>query len=155
MGTPDPAKLAINSATVSKQWTLRQLVGGCVRAGIRGITPWRDKLQECGVADAARHFRANGLIVPGLCRGGFFTGESRGERQAALDENRRDIDEAVAIGAGCLILVVGGLPHGSKDLAEARAQFRDAIGCLLTHARPAFRSPSSCCIPCMPLIALA
>ena len=83
MGIPDPVKLGINSATVSKQWTLRQFVDGCVRARIRGITPWRDKRQGCGLADAAHLFRDNGLAVPGLCRGGFFTGESRAMTRVA------------------------------------------------------------------------
>jgi len=47
------------------------------------------------------------------------------------------VDEAAAIGASSLILVVGGLPPGSKDLAGAHAQVRDGIGALLAHARSA------------------
>jgi len=135
MQAPNPAKLSINSATVREQWSLPQLIEGCVRAGIRGIAPWREQLKACGTAEAARLIREAGLTVSGLCRGGFFTGGTGQERQAALDENRRAVDEAAAIGAGCLVLVVGGLPKDSKDLAGARAQVRDGIGSLLEYAR--------------------
>jgi sugar phosphate isomerase/epimerase len=58
-------------------------------------------------------------------------------RRAALDDNRRALDEAAEIGAQCLILVVGGLPHGSRDLAGARRQVRDALAALIPHARQA------------------
>ncbi len=78
-----------------------------------------------------------GLIVTGLCRGGMFTAADGAGRAAAIDENRRAVDEAAAIGARCLVLVVGGPTPGSKDLAGARAQVRDGIGHLLDHARSA------------------
>jgi sugar phosphate isomerase/epimerase len=58
-------------------------------------------------------------------------------RRGAIDDNRRAVDEAVAIGARCLVLVVGGLPAGSKDIAGARAMVRDGIGELLPYARAA------------------
>jgi len=64
-------------------------------------------------------------------------------RRAALDDNRRAVDEALALGAPCLILVAGGLPKdsdgkiASKDLIGARAMVRDGIGELLQYARPA------------------
>src|SRR5471030_3013544 len=108
------SQLSLNTATVKKQWTLAQAIEGCARHGIRGIAPWRDKLAEIGVKEAAKAIKANGLTVTGLCRGGFFTAKDW------LDDNRRAIEEAHALGAQCLVLVVGGLPEGSKDLARAR-----------------------------------
>ena len=36
------------------------------------IGPWRHKVAEIGVEDAARRIRAAGLRVSSLCRGGFF-----------------------------------------------------------------------------------
>jgi sugar phosphate isomerase/epimerase len=124
------ARLSINTATL-KNLTLTQAIEACARAGIRGIAPWRDRLQECGVAEAARLIRAHGLEVSGLCRGGMFTSPNW------LDDNRRAVDEAAAIGAACLVLVVGGLKQGSKDIAGAQAQVRDGIAALLPHARAA------------------
>lgn len=133
----DTALLALNTATVQAQWTLEQCIEGCARHGIGGIAPWRDKLAECGVARAARSIRDAGLRVTGLCRGGMFPAATPADRQAALDDNRRAVDDAATIGAECLILVVGGLPEGSKDIAGARMQVRDGIAALLDHARAA------------------
>lgn len=133
----DTALLSLNTATVNAQWTLEQCIAGCARHGIGGIAPWRDKLDECGAARAAGLIRDAGLRVTGLCRGGLFPAATPAGRQAALDDNRRAVDDAATIGAECLILVVGGLPAGSKDIAGARMQVRDGIAALLEHARAA------------------
>lgn len=71
--------------------------------------------------------------------GGFLTGPDRG-----LDDNRAAIDEAAALGAACLVLVVGGLPEMapggargpgfSRDLADARARVADALTALVPYA---------------------
>ncbi|MGF1624416.1 MAG: sugar phosphate isomerase/epimerase family protein [Alphaproteobacteria bacterium] len=134
---PDAARVSLNTATVRAQWTLRECIEGCARHGIGGIAPWRDKLVECGVGEAARMIADHGLQVSGLCRGGMFPAADAAGIQAALDDNRRAVDEAVAIGAACLVLVVGGMPAGSKDLALARRQVEDGIGKTLDYARSA------------------
>lgn len=133
----DTALLSLNTATVQAQWTLEQCIEGCVRHGIGGIAPWRDKLAECGANRAARSIREAGLRVTGLCRGGMFPAATPAGRRAALDDNRRAVDDAATIGAECLILVVGGLPDGSKDISGARMQVRDGIEALLDHSRAA------------------
>ncbi len=139
--------LAINTATV-KSWSLEQAIAGCVRAGICAIAPWRDVLAQCGVAQAARLIRDAGLIVTCLCRGGMFTAADEAGRRAALDDNRRAIDEAAAIGAGSLVLVAGGLPAGSKDLAGAhragaRRHRRGAPLCALSRRAARHRAAAS------------
>ena len=132
-----PERVSLNTATVRRQWSLRDCIEGCVRHGIGGISPWRDKLAECGVGEAARMLSESGLIVTGLCRGGMFPAADDIGRQTALDDNRRAVDQAIEIGSRCLVLVVGGLPPGSKDIGGAQEQVRDGIGKLLEHARPA------------------
>ena len=132
----DTSWLAINTATV-KSWTLEQAVEGCARAGITAIAPWRDVLQACGIQRAAQLIRTHGMTVTCLCRGGMFTAADEAGRRAAIDDNRRAVDEAAAIGAQSLVLVVGGLPKGSKDIDGARAQVRDGIAALLPYARAA------------------
>jgi sugar phosphate isomerase/epimerase len=129
--------LSINQATTRAQWTLEQAIAGYAKQGVRGIAVLRDKLVECGVPRAATALRAAGMTVTGLCRGGMFPAADRAGRQAAIDDNRRAVDEAVAIGAQCLVLVVGGLAPGSKDIAGARSQVRDGIAAMLPYARSA------------------
>jgi sugar phosphate isomerase/epimerase len=133
----DPALLSLNTATTRKQWSLAQAIAGCARFGIRGISPWRDQLHAMGVEPAVHAIRGHGLTVTGLCRGGMFPAGDVSSRKAAIDDNLRALDEAQALGARCLVLVVGGLPPGSKDIAGAREQVRDGIAAILPQARKA------------------
>jgi sugar phosphate isomerase/epimerase len=127
----DPSKLSLNGATVKKRWKLDQIIEGCVRHGIAGISPWRDQVAALGLAESSRRIKAGGLTVTGLCRGGFFTAKDW------LDDNRRAIAEAHALGARCLVLVVGGLLPESKDLALSRSRVLDGIAAILPEARAA------------------
>lgn len=124
-------ELSLNTATVRKQWNLAQIIEGCARHGIRGISPWRDQVAQMGLQHARKSIRENGLAVTGLCRGGFFTGKDW------RDDNRRAIEEAHALGAQCLVLVVGGLLPGSKDLILSRKRIEDGIAAILPEARAA------------------
>ena len=143
MAGPDPALLSVNTATVRAQWRMPQIIDALVRHGIRGISPWRDQVADAGLKDTAARIRDAGLTVTGLCRGGMFPAEDRAGRRAALDDNRRAVDEAATLGARCLVLVVGGLPKDrtgrviSKDIAGAREMVRDGIGELLEYAQGA------------------
>lgn len=130
-------RLAINQATTMKQWSLREAVEGYAKRGIPGIAVWRDKLAECGVAEAAKILSGHGMTVTGLCRGGLFTAKDAAGRTKAIDDNRRAVDEAAAIGARCLIMVCGGLPEGSRDMPDARRQVADGLAAMLPHARAA------------------
>ena len=135
MASPDPALLSLNTATVRERWNLAQMIEGCARHGIRGISPWRDKLDELGADEAARRIRAAGLTVTGLCRGGMFPAVDSAGRKVAIEDNLRAIEDAATIGARCLVLVVGGLPKGSRDLAGAREQVKEGIAAILPHAK--------------------
>ena len=132
-----PELLSINTATVRQQWSLAQIIEGCARHGIGAIAPWRDQVAQCGLDVAAKLIRLHNMRVSGYCRGGMFPAADAADRIAAIEDNKRAVDEAVALGAECLVLVVGGLPVGSKDIAGARQQVKDGIAQLLDYARPA------------------
>lgn len=131
----DTALLSLNTATVRAQWNLARMIDGCVRHQIGAISPWRDQVETCGLEEAAKRIRDAGLRVSGLCRGGMFPAPDKAGLQANIDDNRRAIDEAVALGAECLVLVVGGLPEGSRDIKKARDQVFDGMQAVLDHAR--------------------
>jgi len=143
MSAPDPSLLSINTATVRAQWPLADIIAALARHGIRGISPWRDQVAAAGLDDTARRIRDAGLTVTGLCRGGMFPAPDREGRRAAHDDNRRAVDEALTLGARCLVLVVGGLPKDrggqvvSRDLAGAREMVRDGLGTLYEYAHGA------------------
>jgi sugar phosphate isomerase/epimerase len=127
--------LSLNLATVRQQWGLREAVEACARHGFAGIAPWRDQVVAAGSADAARIFRDNGLRVTGYCRGGLFPAADAAGRQAAIDDNKRMIDEAAAIEAEGVVVIGGGLPKGSRDLPGARRMFAEGLAAVLPHAR--------------------
>ncbi|MFI6469323.1 sugar phosphate isomerase/epimerase family protein [Streptomyces sp. NPDC050516] len=128
-----PSRFSINQMTV-KQLSLPELVDACVRLGVRGVGLWREPVAAHGLDAAAKLVRGAGLEVTSLCRGGFLTAVDPAGRSAALDDNRAAIDEAAALGTDTLVLVSGGLPAGSKDLAGARERVADALSCLAPYA---------------------
>jgi sugar phosphate isomerase/epimerase len=135
--------LSLNTATVRKQGNLVEIVEACARHGIRAIDPWRDQVAAIGLERAVRAVRDAGLELTGYCRGGMFTADAA-HRSEARDDNRRAVDEAKALGAPCIVLVVGGLPQysrpgsvPSKDIVAARAQVEDGIAEMMEYARPA------------------
>jgi len=127
------SKLSLNQIT-TKRWSLPEAVQGCVDAGIPAIGLWRDKVAETGLARSAKLCREAGLAVSSLCRGGFLTATGPEQRRAALADNLRAIEEAAELGTDTLVMVVGGLSEGSRDLVGARAQVADLLAELAPHA---------------------
>lgn len=122
-------RLSLNTMT-TKGWTLREAVEATAAAGLPAIGVWRDRVAEAGVDEAAKIVRDHGLRVSTLCRGGFLTGvENSG---AILDDNRRAIDEAAALGTHELVMVVGGLV--GRDLVGARARVAERLADLVPYA---------------------
>ena len=135
--------LSLNTATVRRQGDLAEIIEACARHEIRAIDPWRDQVASIGLDRAVRAVRDAGLQLSGYCRGGMFTSDAA-HRIEARDDNRRAVDEANALGAPCVVLVVGGLPQysrpgsvASKDIAAARTQVEDALAEMLDYARAA------------------
>jgi sugar phosphate isomerase/epimerase len=129
------SRLSINLATVRQQWNLREAVEACARYGIAAVDPWRDQVAAIGLDESVRVIRDTGMKVSGYCRGGMFPADGSDRRQAAIDDNKRAIDEAAALGAECLVLVVGGLPAGSRDIGAARKMVANGLAAILPHAR--------------------
>ncbi len=113
---------------------MEQCVEGCLRHEFGGIAPWRHQIAEIGLNKAARIIRTSGLGVSGLCRGGWYTAEGA-LTSRVLEDNRRAVDEAVAIGAECLVMVVGGLPEGVRDIVGVRKIVEDGLATTLEYAR--------------------
>lgn len=143
--TADHDWLSINTATVRRQQgqevPLARIIDQCAAQGVRAISPWRDQVAHAGIDAVARQLRALGMGLSGYCRGGFYPAADAAGLRAALDDNRRAIDEAKALQAPCLVLVVGSLPGAldgraaHKDLERVRAEVHDGIAASLEYAR--------------------
>jgi sugar phosphate isomerase/epimerase len=127
------SRLSLNQITTN-HWSVAEAAEGCARAGVEHIALWRDKVAEAGVGPAAAAVRDAGLSVSSLCRGGFFTAADAAGRARAIDDNRRGIEEAAALGTDVLVLVCGGLPPGSRDLPAAREMVHDGIAAVIADA---------------------
>ncbi|TFB67704.1 sugar phosphate isomerase/epimerase [Cryobacterium sp. Hz9] len=135
MAPPHP-RFSLNQATI-KYASLAEAVRLSAESGAESLGLWREPVAEVGLDKAVRLLAEARLRVSSLCRGGFFTVAEGPARRAAIDDNRRALAEAAALGAPTLVLVAGGLPDGSRDLAGARERVRDALGELAPEARAA------------------
>jgi sugar phosphate isomerase/epimerase len=127
----DTSRLCVHTIT-TKPWPLDVAVRRYSAAGVKGVTVWRQALEGRDPAEAGRMIRDHGLSVVSLCRGGFLASATREGRAAAVDENRRCIDQAAALGAPMIVLVCGAVP--GQPLPESRRQIADGIGELAAHA---------------------
>jgi sugar phosphate isomerase/epimerase len=131
---PDHSRLSLNQKTTNN-WSVRQAVEGCARAGIPFIGLWRDKVADTGLARSARLVRDAGLRVSSLCRGGMFPAATAAGRRASLDDNRRAVDEAATLGTDVLVLVCG--PPLDLNLDAARAMVEEGVHELAPYAAQA------------------
>ena len=130
----DP-RLSINQATI-KHADLATALRVTAEAGVQAIGLWREPVHEVGLDVAATMLADSGLSLPRRTAA-VDSHDPRGPRPGAqaIDDNRRAIDETATLAAAgatgskaILVLVVGGLPDGSRDLAGARERVRDALG---------------------------
>ena len=126
---------SINTATLGHRLPIEQTVEAVAATGFGAVAPWRREVDAKSAQRIGERIRAAGLKVSGYCRSTRLTAASRTQFLADVEDNRRALDEAAALGAACFVTGVGGLPEGSKDLAGAREQVREGLGLLLEHAR--------------------
>lgn len=130
----DLSRLCIHSIT-TKPWNIEEDAINYSSAGVRGITVWRDALQGRNIKQTGEMLRQHGLAIVSLCRGGFFPGKEFSRRQAAIDDNRKAIEEAFNLGTHLIVLVCGADPGQSLD--DSRKQIYDGIAAVLPDAEAA------------------
>lgn len=128
---------AINTATLGHQADIEPTIEAIARHGFGGIAPWRHELDGKMVEAIARRIRGAGLKVSGYCRSTYMPAASRHEFITHIEDNCRAIDQAAMLEAAGFVMVVGGLPENSKDLADARKQVAEGTAMLLDHAKTA------------------
>jgi sugar phosphate isomerase/epimerase len=130
----DFSRLCIHTLT-TKSWSIEEVVRHYSAAGVKGVTVWRETLAGSDCAAVGKMLRDHGLSAVSLCRGGFFPAGTVELRRRAIDDNRRCIDEAAALGAPLLVLVCGAVP--GQALAESRQQITAGLATVLPHAAAA------------------
>lgn len=128
------SRLAIHTMT-TKPWDLPTACAKYAAAGVPGVGVWRQWLEGRPLDESRKLLDDHGLTAVSLVRGGFFPGLDETERREAIDENRRALDEAAAIGAPQLVLVCGAKPELPLD--ENRRQITEGIADCVEHAAAA------------------
>ena len=130
----DLSKLCIHTIT-TKAWNVEEAAKNFSRAGVKGITVWRDALDGRNIKQTGQLLREHDLSIVSLCRGGFFAHKDLNKRKAAIDDNKRAIEEAAELGTSMIVLVCGADP--TQSLEESRKQIHDGIATVLTDASAA------------------
>ncbi|MFO7932549.1 MAG: sugar phosphate isomerase/epimerase family protein [Bacteroidales bacterium] len=128
----DLSRLCIHTMT-NRPWSLKECVEQYHRAGIRGISVWRNVLEEMEPGEARKVLDDHDMEVVSLVRGGFFASLDAGKRRLAMEDNRRALEQAKAIGAPLVVLVCGSDPH--QSLETSREQILEGIEEMLPRAR--------------------
>jgi sugar phosphate isomerase/epimerase len=130
----DLSDLCIHTIT-TRPWKIEEAARHYSSAGVKGITVWRDTLQGINIRQTGNMLRDYGLTIVSLCRGGFFPHKESSKRKAAIDDNKKAIDEAAELGTDMLVLVCGADP--SLPLEESRKQIYDGIASVIPAASAA------------------
>jgi sugar phosphate isomerase/epimerase len=130
----DFSKLCIHTLT-TKPWDLKQCVEQFSRAGVHGITIWRNVLEGRCLKEARQILDDHGMEVVSVARGGFFPSVEKARRKASIDDNLQAIDQAAAVGAPLLVLVCGA--DGRQSLEQSRSQIKEGIARILPYAQAA------------------
>ena len=131
MNDNDLSRLCIHTIT-TKSWQLETAIEKYLNKGINGISVWRNYIEGKDLGEVRSVFEKNEIKVVSLVRGGFFTGITSKERQEAINENKRAIEEAAGIGADMVVLVCGATPD--QPLENSRQQIRQGIEEILPFA---------------------
>ena len=126
---------AINTATLGFRHAIAETIEVIARHGFGGIAPWRREIEGGDVKAIARQIRDAKLAVTGYCRSTYIPAATRREFEANIAANIAAITDAGLLGAANFVMVVGGLPPGSKNIAAARQQVEEGVGLLADHAR--------------------
>ena len=128
----DFSKLCVHTLT-TKPWDIEACVKNYSKAGIRGITIWRNVLENKNLAEVKTLLDDHGMTVVSLARGGFFPSVEVEKREAAISDNLFAIEQAAATGAPSIVLVCGA--DGRQPLEKSREQIAEGILRILPAAQ--------------------
>jgi len=124
--TPD--QLAIHTFT-NQPWSIDECIENYARAGIGGISIWRETVAGENLKKVRSHLEDSGLTPVSLVRGGFFTGNSSHDRETSITKNLEALTEAEILGLPMIVLVCGATIGQSPDenLEQIEAGIRKLI----------------------------
>lgn len=130
----DLSKLCVHTLT-TKPWNIEECVKNYAAAGIKGITIWRNVLENRNLNEVKKLLDEFDMVVVSLARGGFFPSVDPLKRQTAIDDNLFAIEQAAGVGAPSIVLVCGA--DGGQSLEKSREQIAEGILKILPSSQSA------------------
>jgi len=128
----DTSKLCVHTIT-TKPWNLEVALENYCKKSVAGISVWQNAIEKMGAKKAGKLLKSYPIEVVSYVRGGFFPATSKKKRQAAINHNKQLLEEAAAINAPLLVLVVGSNPE--QSLEKSRQQIQAGIEEILPFAQ--------------------
>lgn len=126
------SRLCVHTQT-TKPWGIEACVKNYAAAGIKGISIWRNVLENKNLKEVKNLLNVYEMEVVSLVRGGFFPSVDKKKRQHAIDDNLLAIEQAAAVGAPMIVLVCGA--DGGQSLEKSREQIAEGIVKILPAAQ--------------------
>lgn len=130
----DLSKLCVHTLT-TKPWDIDECVRNYAMAGIKGITIWRNVLENRNMNGVKTLLDDFGMKVVSLARGGFFPSIEADKRRMSIADNLLAIEQAAAVGAPLIVLVCGA--DSRQSLEKSREQIAEGILRILPAAQSA------------------
>ena len=130
----DLSQLCIHTIT-TKPWSIEEAAKNYSSEGVKGITVWRDALENRKIKETGRLLCDHGLNIVSLCRGGFFPNKEKEKRKVAIEDNLKAIEEASELGTKMIVLVCGADP--TQSLEDSRKQIQEGIQTIIPQAEAA------------------
>ena len=86
--------------------------------GIKGISIWREAVQELEYKQVKEVLKSNCLIPVSYVRGGFFPYLEKEKRETAINDNIKMLQEASEMEIPMLVLVCGAEPLQSLEISR-------------------------------------
>ncbi len=126
--------LSINAYICPPDYPIANFLPLVARAGASAVGVTVRTLEEIALPSLRQRLGDLGLAVSSLNSAGYFLFDDAAQSKAQANTNLRLIDAAAEIGAKTLVVITGGLSHGSSTLREARSRVRDGLHKLAERA---------------------
>ncbi len=117
-----PDQIAIHTFT-TKPWSIAECIENYAKAGVGGISIWRETIEGEDLGKVSAHLKDSGLTPISLVRGGFFTKSAELSNEQLIQRNLDAIAEAEALGLPMIVLVcgatIGQTPEENLEQIEA------------------------------------
>ncbi|NKB76503.1 MAG: TIM barrel protein [Gammaproteobacteria bacterium] len=118
-----------------EQCNFQQSIECLSRQGVYKTAVWRQKLNEVGEKEGRRILEDLGVMPIALCAAVLLGDTQEVSLSQCIEQNRRILEQAAAIGAPSVIVITGGLDGFGRDIQSARSMSLDVLGSLVPYAK--------------------